>query len=145
MVCHGEYLVSGALALLAGVCSAAPASSVVLVGGSPWSMGSGTRTATIRLNSDGYVYHGDNAVYTSQYQWLQTGLNSDFEAYCTATGSISGTTGAWLALSSTRDWSVVDTLADGEEQSAILDISIRRVSDSVTVASATFYLTASRL
>lgn len=120
-------------------------SSVILVGGTPFSMGLGTRIATIRLNSDGYAYHGDNGSYTQQYKWLQSGTNTDFEVYATVTsGSVSGTTGAWLSLGTTRDWSVVDGSSDGTSEEASVDLTIRDVATSTTRAYATFTLTASQ-
>ena len=136
---------SGATSVLAGCVNMGASSSVVLVGGSPWSAGLGTRIATVRLNSDGYVYHGDNASYTQQYKWLQSGANTDFEVYATlVSGSISGTTGAWLSLGTTRDWSVVDGSSDGTSQEATVELTIRDVATSTTRAYATFYLTASQ-
>lgn len=136
---------SGALACLAATANSGASSSVILVGGSPWSAGLGTRIATVRLNSDGYCYHGDNASYTQQFRWLQSGTNTDFEVYATlVSGSISGTTGAWLSLGTTRDWSVVDGSSDGTSQEATVDLTIRDVATSTTRAYATFYLTASQ-
>lgn len=136
---------SGATSVLAGCCNTGAASPVVLVGGSPWSSGLGTRIATIRLKSDGYVYHGDNASYVQQYKWLQSGTNSDFEVYATlVSGSISGTTGAWLGLGTTRDWSVVDSSSDGDSVDAVIDLTIRDVATSTVRAYATFNLTANQ-
>lgn len=130
---------------MAGCVNTAAASSVVLVGGSPFSWGIGTRIATIRLNSDGFVYHGDNASYTSQYEWLQSGTNTDFEVYATLTsGSITGTTGSWLSLGTTRDWSAVDSVAEGDSVSAEIILQIRNASTLAVVAMATFNLDANQ-
>ena len=136
---------SGAAMCMAGCVNTAAASSVVLVGGSPYSWGIGTRIATVRLSSDGYCYHGDNASYAPQYLWLQSGTNTDFEVYATLTsGSISGTTGAWLGLGTTRDWSVVDVSSDGDSVDAVIDLTIRDVATSTVRAYATFNLTANQ-
>lgn len=130
---------------MAGCVNTAAASSVVLVGGSPFSWGIGTRIATVRLNSDGYCYHGDNASYTSQYKWLQSGTNTDFEVYATLTsGSITGTTGSWLSLGTTRDWSAVDSVAEGDSVSAEIILQIRNASTLAVVAMATFNLDANQ-
>jgi len=136
---------SGAVGCLAACANSGGGSSVVLVGGSPYSWGIGTRIATIRLNSDGFVYHGDNASYTSQYEWLQAGTNTDFEVYATLiSGAISGTTGAWLSLGTTRDWSAVDSVADGSSVQAEIELTIRDVATSTTRAYATFNLDANQ-
>lgn len=148
MVCHGEYLVSGALACLVGSCAGgAPASgAVILVDGTPWSSGAGARTAAIRLSSDGYVYNGDNGTFTTQYAWKVTGAVSDYEAYCTLNiGTISGTTGSWLNLGTTRDWSITDNTADGEDKISGITIQIRNASTLEVLTSAYFELTASRI
>lgn len=136
---------SGAAMCMAGCVNTAAASSVVLVGGSPYSWGIGTRIATVRLSSDGYCYHGDNASYAPQYLWLQSGTNTGFEVYATLTGgSITGTTGAWLSLGTTRDWSAVDSVAEGDSVSAEIILQIRNASTLAVVASATFFLDANQ-
>jgi len=136
---------SGAVGCLAACANSGGGSSVILVGGSPFSWGIGTRIATIRLNSDGFVYHGDNASYTSQYEWLQSGTNTDFEVYATLTsGSITGTTGSWLSLGTTRDWSAVDSVAEGDSVSAEIILQIRNASTLAVVAMATFNLDANQ-
>ena len=78
----------------------------------------------------------------STYDWLISGVNSDYEVRADVTsGSLSsGTTGSWLPLSSTRFWSRTRTVFG--TSSAELRVRIRRVSDSVEVADVDISLTA---
>lgn len=116
-----------------------------LIDGNPSSIGSGTRTTTMRVANDGYVYFGDNAVYTSQYLWLKTGAVADYDIYATVSGSVSGTTGSWLNLATTRDWSVVDTTNDGTDVTGVLTLSIRKTSTGVTECTAVITLYSERI
>lgn len=117
-----------------------------LAGGDVNSIGLGVRTATLRLDTDGFVYFGDNAIFAQQYAWKITGSVGDYEAYCTVNaGSVSGTTGAWLALNSTRDWSVIDSSDDGEDQAAAITIQIRDAGTLAVLASADFDIIAFRV
>lgn len=119
---------------------------VYLAGGDINSIGLGVRTATLRIATDGYVYFGDNAIFAQQYAWKITGSVGGYEAYCTVNaGSVSGTTGAWLALDATRDWSVIDSTANGENVAASITVQIRAASTLTVLASATFDIIAFRV
>lgn len=65
-----------------------------------------------------------------------------YEARATLTSGTftSGTAGSWLALSSTRSWNV--TQGSAGTKTAVFTLEIRRVSDSVVVASVSITLTA---
>lgn len=128
MVRLGERVVSIAAILLAG--SSAASSGIVLSPTTASSQGGGARTATYRIGSDGYVYAGDNGVFTQQYQWKQnSNASSDYEALLSLDlGSVTGTTGSWLGLGSNADWSVTDLTVDGEGRISSGTISIRNAS-----------------
>lgn len=131
--------------LLANTASAA-SSGIVLQPGYPSSQGGGGRTATFRLGTDGYVYNGDNGVYTVQYQWKQNAnASSGYEAFAAiALGSVSGTTGSWVSLGSNVDWTVTDISADGDAKVATLAVSIRNASTLEVLASETIEFLADR-
>lgn len=99
-----------------------------------------------RLNSSGVAqsYTTTDAAYTDiSGEWLASGLNSDFESRATLlTGTLtSGTTGTWQVLSTSREWTVAFTGANGNKECSFT-LEIRRVSDSVVVATATITLRA---
>ena len=99
----------------------------------------GTAQAGIRLNRDG-TYDTDDATGNwtlgSGY-WIDPAtatIGDDYEARMTAdAGTIdSGTTGSWLALSSTRTWQESNTGLVAEIFEGTLEI--RRASDGVVVS-----------
>lgn len=143
MVDHGERHLSGALACLAGCSNMGTGSTVILVDGTFFSYGLGARTATFRIANDGYIYAGDNGSYIQQYAWLLSGAAGDYQAYATVTaGSVIGTTGSWVALSSTADWSIADGNDDGIPESATMIVQIRDTATSTVRATATIDLSA---
>lgn len=101
-------------------------------------------TAAYRLGSDGIVYQALNGgAYTSLATWCSPGAQAvNYECYATLSlGSLtSGTTGAWLALSSNQTWTRSANV--GFDLSAELSIVIRRVGDTAIAASATIDLEA---
>ena len=129
------------MAILAGAGNGS--AGIVLQDATASSIGGGTRIATWRINTDGYVYIGDNAVYTQQYQWKQNGAaSSAYEVRADLVyGSVSGTTGSWLGLGTTRDWSVLDSTADGNTDEGMMIVQIRDASSLAVIATAevTFY------
>lgn len=138
---------SGAVLTLCGVASGGSApSGIIMSDTQPTSIGSGARTAGYRIDSDGYVYHLDNATPTTQFQWNQSGnASSAYEAQALVTlGSVSGTTGSWVGLGTDRDWSVSDLTADGEGKIATMVIQIRDVATSTIQASGTIDFYADR-
>lgn len=99
----------------------------------------GTATATYSVHLDGTV---KNHVPTSLEIWLLQGVNSDYEVRATlASGDTpSGTLATWLLLSTTRSWSLTQSVAG--TKTCNLTIEIRRVSDSVVLDTATATITA---
>lgn len=85
-------------------------------------------------------------------EWLTGGgTTSDYEVFATTfsdtiTGpgtSISGTVGAWLNLGTTRAWSAFATANGNSQRVWVIDLTIRRVSDLVTMDTARITLDAS--
>ena len=106
---------------------------IVLNNGTTDSAGAGVRTAAYRLANDRIVYHGNNGVYTAQYEWCKpAGTAGDYEVLATMLlGSLSsGTVGSWLNLGTTRTWSVADPVVDALPVTARVQFDIRRVSTS---------------
>jgi hypothetical protein len=72
---------------------------------------------------------------TASWTWLLSGLNSDYQVRLTV---VSGTTpggsssGSWLSLGTSRSWTLT---TPGDFNS--VTVEIRRVSDSVVIATAT--------
>lgn len=133
--------------MFSGVLAAGSATSgIILSNGSTNSSGGGARTAAYRASSDGLIYHGDNGVFTSQYRWEQSAsTTADFEIRAdVTTGSVSGTTGAWLNAGTTRDWSVTDAVISGGVYAA-MTLQIRVLATGVVVATSTIELYAERL
>ena len=74
----------------------------------------GTATATYRLNSNGGAYRTNinGTLVSINGEWLVSGSASLFEVYATwsgSGGSVGGTTGSWINLSTTRDWTLTVT------------------------------------
>lgn len=129
-----------------GAASGGNAATAILTDATPYSSGSGIRTAAFRIANDGYVYHGDNGTYTQQYAWKQSGAVADFDVYASVVyGSPSGTTGTWVNLATTRDWEVTDVAQDGSDETAELTIQIRNASTLAVLTTATITLAAARL
>lgn len=91
-----------------------------------------------------FATNGTGTVVTSaapiDFTWLTGGSSSDFEIRWTNTfGTPStGTTGSWLPFN--QSWSVVRTSVGTKTNTATVEI--RRVSDSVVVASGSITITA---
>lgn len=102
-----------------------------------------TASASFLLNSDGRAQKQESGVTTDvSGEWLVSGAASSFEARATVTsGSLtSGTTGSWLALSSSRSW-ILERGSVGLS-TCQFTLEIRRTTDSVVVATATITLSA---
>jgi hypothetical protein len=56
-------------------------------------------------------------------------------------GTVTGTTGSWLAMTSQRDWSVA-AAGDGDEQTATMDFELRLIGDTLIQAKARITITA---
>jgi hypothetical protein len=99
----------------------------------------GNPTALYKLSSDGNVYDQSNALLEG---WLFSGVAGDFQVRATLTSGTltSGTTGSWLALSTSRSWSCTAPL--GGSKNATLTIEIRDASSLTVLDSATVTLSA---
>lgn len=77
-------------------------------------------------------------------EWLLSGVNSDYEVWCTVdSGTVTGSaTGSWLLLSTTRSWTKTKPSSPIGLLSATITVQIRRVSDSVVLDTATITLDA---
>ena len=106
----------------------------------------GTATALYRLGSDGKVYQGINGTVSELEQWcVPSFFAGDYEARATVTiGSLTtGTTGTWLSLGTTRDWTLQETIS-GNTSNCTFTIELRRAGSTVVIDSATIDLEASR-
>lgn len=110
------------------------------------STGALSRTAGYRLNTSGIAESLIQAAYTTLETWLLIGASSAYECRATLnSGTLSsGTTGSWLALSSSREWTCVDSISDASPVEANLTIEIRNASTLVVQDSATVTLYAER-
>lgn len=108
------------------------------------SVGSGTATAGYRVNTSGIAEKRDGASYTTLETWLSFGSASSYEVRATVTsGAVtSGTTGSWLALSSSQEWLVQRGTVG--ISNAVLTIEIRNATSLVVVDSADVDLEAER-
>ncbi len=103
--------------------------------------------AGYRLNTNGKAQTSTGIAGTYNDvsgEWLRSGVASAFEVQATLNSGtlFSGTTGSWLALSSTRQWDVKYTSNLAGSQAADLTIEIRRVGGSVVLDSASVLLEA---
>lgn len=102
-------------------------------------------TAAYKLDLNGSVYEAiNNGADNLLETWRLSGTSADFESRATLnSGTLStGTTGVWQVLSSSSVWTTQNTNDLDSTVSAGLTIEIRRVSDSVVVASAAVSLVA---
>lgn len=105
----------------------------------------GTRTATAgyQLNSNGQAQSQINATFSNLEQWCTpTSEAGNYEVFVgVLSGSLSsGTTGSWLALSTTRTWTCTATV--GSSQICTIEVSIRRTGTTTTLDTATIELQA---
>lgn len=140
-------------ALLVGASASAPLSQATLApisGMSIWAMEISPQNAYtfFKLDSDGhlyYLYGGTKDAY-GMYQyvdaglWLLAGVNTAYEVRFTQVSGQAPTTGTlntWQALSTDRELGYTITTNGYSSKIGVFTIEIRRVSDSVVVASAT--------
>lgn len=97
---------------------------------------SGSATAGYRLNSSGVAESLEGVTYATVGKWIALGTSDDFECQATITDGLlsSGTTGAWLSLTSSQEWKVTKT-SSGVATAALM-IEIRRASTGVVRATA---------
>ena len=105
-------------------------------------------TAWYEVRSNGKVYRSTIGGAVSYYEdWLLSGAAGDYQVRATVTsGSVSGSaTGSWLALTSTRAWSVTDNFAGGPSATANITVEIRDTATNTVRASASITLNANAL
>lgn len=103
-----------------------------------------TAEAGYRLGADGKVYSYINGVFTELETWCTpTSRASNYEARVTVnSGSTpTGSVGSWVALSSTRDWTISETTS-GVNNVSNFTVEIRRTGTTTVLDSATIDLTA---
>jgi hypothetical protein len=104
--------------------------------------------AGYQLNSDGNAEKGTGTTSVSygaiSGQWLLSGLNSAYEVQVTVnSGALTtGTTGSWMALSTTRNWTCVDTTDGTSTTTANLTVEIRDAVSLDVLTSANIVLKA---
>jgi hypothetical protein len=101
-------------------------------------------SAEYRLNSNGNVEYSENGgAYSVLEAWcIPASQAADYECFATlVSGDLaSGTIGSWLALSSSRSWSILQS-APGVAR-ATINIGIRRIATTTVLASADIELNA---
>lgn len=104
----------------------------------------GTATCGYRITASGTVDFMDDVSYSTLETWLAAGSASNYEARVTVTvGDLtSGTTGSWLALSSSHEWYVQRPVIG--KKICEFTIEIRNASTLSVSASASISLTAER-
>jgi hypothetical protein len=128
---------SGALLMAATILSssAAPSGSVSITNQNYSRTGNSTTTVSekYKLVNDGTVQKVGATLET----WLVSGTVADFEAMVTVqSGALaSGTTGSWLALSSTRTWTV--SASPGNTSTCTFLVQIRDAATQTVLDSAT--------
>lgn len=105
--------------------------------------GVGARAVTYRINATGVVERGRNGIYATLETWLLSGAASGYDSYVTVTSGAltAGTTGAWLNLGTTRDWTLT-AYNPGDDFTCIMTVQIRNASSLVVLATATITLNA---
>lgn len=104
--------------------------------------------AAYRLESDGDIMTSNftgSAVTVDSGDWIipRGAAGGAYEVRVTVTSGTltSGTTGSWLALSTNREWSVINNIS-GTISTVIMTVEIRSTSSGTVLGSATITLTA---
>lgn len=107
--------------------------------------GFSSATVGYRLNSNGNVERNQQGSYSTIEQWCTPASQaSNYEARATiVSGSPSGTFGSWLALSSSREWTLF--AAQNNFETAQITVEIRQTGTTTVLDSATITLTADAL
>lgn len=97
-----------------------------------------------QLTSGGLEQYDDMAGYTTFNTWLLSGSASSYDVRATVvSGSVtSGTTGSWLNLGTTREWTRQNTLDIESSQQVVLTIELSLAGAATPIDSATVTLTA---
>ena len=105
-------------------------------------------TATYTVNTSGIVQKTEGASTTTLETWLQAGASSDYEVRATVlsgdtpTGSALAT---WMALSTSRAWTLTDAVNDGIALTCSLQIEIRDSATGTVQDTATITITSERV
>lgn len=110
---------------------------------------SGSALSGYRLNASGIAESREKTTYTTLETWLIAGAASDYEVRATITtssgpGSVAGTFGSWLSLSSSREWSVNQPVSDLGSSILQFTVEIRSASSGTVLDSATIHLESER-
>lgn len=100
-------------------------------------------TQTYRLNSNGKVYDVKNGTASLIEDWVTpNSAASNYECFVTVTSGTlsSGTSGSWLSLGTTRDWSVTQTAIG--VKTCVFTVDIRKISTTTVLDSATITIEA---
>ena len=136
---------SGAVLSLLGTGGAGAAVTITLSTQFLYALSTGTASAAFRLNTNGNAEYSENGgAYSVLEAWCVPAAQAvNYECYASlVSGLATGTFDTWLALSSSRTWSV--TQATIGVSDAVINIGIRRAGDATILASADIYLTAER-
>ena len=136
---------SGAVLSLLGTGGAGAAVTITLSPQFLYAFTTGTASAAFRLNTNGNAEYSENGgAYSVLEAWCVPAAQAvNYECYASlVSGLATGTFDTWLALSSSRTWSV--TRATIGVSDAVINIGIRRAGDATILASADIYLTAER-
>jgi hypothetical protein len=130
--------------LVGGVGGGGGSAVAALSDGSVITAGFGTQSAGVRLANDGKIYTEQNGFFSLNGTWLISGTLANFEARCTVVSGVPiGPTATWVALTSTRDWTVIDNTDDGVATEATITLEIRNASSLAVLATGTWQLIAS--
>lgn len=102
-----------------------------------------TATSGYRLNTNGKVYQNDQGSYLYIEDWVTpNGAAASYECYVTVTSGTlsSGTSGSWLSLGTTRDWTVAQSSIG--TKTCTFTVDIRKIGTTTVLDSATITLTA---
>jgi hypothetical protein len=102
-------------------------------------------TASLTLQSDGDVETFDNFGTSDIGDWIDPKGAAGGAYECrmsTVSGTVTGTTGSWLALSSSRAWSKTRTSDAVGTDTYVGTLEIRRTADGVVLGTSTVTLNA---
>lgn len=112
------------------------------------SVGGASASCGLRFSRNGALVNTNGAGDVSLTNWwlpTTSTIGDSYEVKCTlSSGSFAtGTSGVWQTISTNRDYSV--SVGSNDYKQATFNADIRRISDSVVVASATFTIEADTL
>lgn len=105
-------------------------------------------TASYTLNTSGIVQKTEGGSTTTLETWLLVGASSGYEARATVLSGDSPTGSAlatWLALSTTRAWTLTDAVNDGIPLTCSLSVEIRDTATNTVQDTAIITITSERV